>query len=628
MSGKNGQFYEFGEFRLDAENPSLWLDGELVSLPPKALELLALLVRRGGEIVSREELLETVWKETFVEEANINYTVSLLRKALDGSDKNAFIQTVPKRGYRFVAEVREISQNGKSEIAPPATSLSVNPPKNPVRWHFIGIVLLGVVLLTSFAAWWKVTDRDIFSGIPVSERNIRTVAVLPLKTLNEEEKSKALALGLTDLLISRLGSLNRFSVRPLSSVSGYTESDRDPLKFGEELKVDSVLEGTLQAVDDRLRVNLRLWDVRDGAQIWQDSFDSSEADFFDLQDAISNNVTESLVRQLKERDRELLTRRDTKNREAFDAYWRGRFYLEKRAPERAIPEFERAFALDPGYAQAYSGLADAYSMMANINTGADAELYRKSAEFADRALQLQPDLSEAHLSLARVKYLLDWDWQATETLMKRSLESNPNNAEARLLYAFFLSGLGRNAEALAELERVKEINPRAPYTSTRYFAILEKTGKLDEALEVAETFLQIGGEKQIGERSRASIFLLKGDYPRVIELGAELFPDLQKANFAWASMLATAFYKTGEAEKSAQMLKRLEQLAEKDTKALFFLAMNYSELGRTDESIAALRRCLKVREERLKFMKNEPRLANVESDSRFQDILREIKLAD
>lgn len=349
MSHKIKHFYEFGGFRLDAETPSLWREGKLVQIFPKPLEILVLLVKRSGAVVSREELLEKVWHDTFVEESNITYTVSLLRKTLNESGKKNFIQTVPKRGYRFVGDVREVeAETDETETYDSAAATGVSrldsfpieqrklptpseqpqppPPKARIREYLIGIILLALLLVASFAVWWNSDERrKELSGVPVTERNIRSIAILPLKTLTENEQGKALSLGLTDSLISRLGSLNHYSVRPLNSVKDYTEkADRNPLEFGEELKVDAVLEGTLQISENRLRVNVRLWDVRDGAQLWQASFDETESDFFKLQDAISAKVTQSLVWHLIEKDRQPSSCRETQNREAFQAYRRGR----------------------------------------------------------------------------------------------------------------------------------------------------------------------------------------------------------------------------------------------------------------------------------------------------------------
>ncbi len=631
MSEKNGHFYDFGSFRLDAENHALWRGDKLVSISPKPLELLILLVRREGNIVSREELLETIWRDIFVEEANINYTVSQLRKTLAANcPENApFVQTVPKQGYRFAAEVKEVFEPVRETEKPleTGTAAAKAEPKSPVRWHLIAISLLSILFLTSFAAWWKFSERRALSSVPVNERNFRTVAILPLKTLNENEKNKALSIGLTDSLISRLGSLNRFAVRPLSSVKDYAANDRDPLKFGADLMVDAVLEGTLQQTENRLRVNVRLWDVRDGAQLWQDSFDSEEADFFALQDTISTRVTQSLVAQLIEKDRRILAKRETNNRSAFDAYWRGRFFLEKRQPEKAAAEFEQAINLDPNYALAFAGLADAFIWQANFTSDSDAELYEKAATATNTALNLDPNLADAHSSLGRIKYSHNWDWASAEESFRRALELNPNSVNAHQFYARLLTTLGRYTEALAEIHKARELDPRSADLGVPLYAILEKQGAYDEGLKVLNATLEMDKDSQFARRGIAKLYLLKGDYAKVIELNGESFPNSDKIDFAWASMLATAYHKSGQTEKAAQMRDYLQKIAEKDPKSLYFLALHDSETGRSDEALAALEKCLELREERMIWTKDEPRFNNLKTDARFQAILRKINLA-
>ena len=628
MSNNVKHFYEFDEFRLDAETPGLWRDGKPVHIFPKALEILVLLVGKHGAIVSREELLETVWHNTFVEESNITYTVSLLRKTLDEHDKKHFIQTIPKHGYRFAADVREVGETGEAIPIIPTDSISINQPKAQIRWHFIAIILLGLFFVSSFAVWWNFGDGRGLSSVPVGERNIRTVAILPLKTLTEGEQSKALSLGLTDSLISRLGSLNRFAVRPFNSVKDYTETDQDPLKFGETLKVDAVLEGTLQRTENRLRVNLRLWDVRDGAQLWQDSFDSAEADFFNLQDTISTKVTNSLVSQLIEKDREILTKRDTENRDAFDAYWRGRFFIEKRNTEKAIAEFQQAINLDPNYALAYTGLADAYIWQANFTFGADAELYGKAKTATDKALELDPNLADAHSSLGRIKYNYDWDWRGAEESFRRAIGLNPNSVNAHQFYSRLLTTLGRYDEGLAEIYKAQELDPRSADLNVPLSGILEKLGRFDESIKVLQSTLEMDKDSKFARRGIGNDYLLKGDYAKVIELGNELFPNQAETDFAWASMLTTAFYKTRQMNNATAMRNHLKKLAENDPKPLYFLALSDSELGRTDEAVAALQKCFELREERMIWNKDEPRFDNLKNDARFREILRKMNLAN
>ena len=663
MASRNGPIYEFGEFRLDARGPALWLGEQLVPLPPKALELLVLLVGRHPSVVSREELLEEVWRDTFVEEGNINYTVSLLRKTLGEHDRGGrtqFIQTVPKRGYRFVADVRQAPPTGDEEpqaapVAPappdapparpdpaqasattrtedattPTTAVpSSGAPARPARGRRLtfAVSLLTLLLLTCGAVWWKAADRAGVREVPARGREIRTVAILPLKTLTDGGESRALSLGLTDSLISRLGGLNRFAVRPLASVSRYADGDANPLRFGEELKVDAVLEGTLQMVEGRLRVNARLWDVRDGAQLWQGSFDETETDFFKLQDALSLRVTQSLVSEVLEKDREVVTRRETLSREAYAAYWRGRLFLDKRNPEKAVAEFRQAINLDPGYALAYTGLANAYSWRANFTSGADEEFYEKARELAHKALELDANLSEAHSSLGRVQYSYDWDWAAAERSFRRALELDPNNVDAHQYYARLLTALGRYTEGLDQIKRARELDPRSADLGVPLFAILEKRGQYDEALRVLRSLLEMDGDSWFARRGIATLHLLKGDYAEVIRMGGEASPSPSEPDFAWTSLLATAYRRTGQAEKAEAMQRRLRTMAEKDPKSLYFLAMHYAETGRGEEALAALERCLALREERMFWSKDEPRFNAIKDDPRFRALLRKMNL--
>ncbi|HSE37213.1 MAG TPA: winged helix-turn-helix domain-containing protein, partial [Blastocatellia bacterium] len=544
MSNKNGHRYEFGDFRLDSESPSLWRDERLVPLPPKAVEMLLLLVRRRDSIVSREELLDTVWRDTFVEEGNINYTVSLLRKILDKDDRGRFIQTVPKRGYRFVADVQEVSANGHAENAVRNVEATIpNEQRKPkIRWHFIGIVLLGVFFVTGFVLWRSFDERKNLSTTAVTNRNVRTVAVLPLKTSAEEESSKSLSLGLTDSLISRLGSLNRFSVRPLSSVRGY--ADQDPLKFGETLKVDVILEGTLQQTDNRLVVNVRLWDLRDGAQLWQGSFDSTEADFFKLQDAVATGVTRGLVSELLEKDRELLTKRYTDNPEAFRAYVRGRAILDAKNPdnfEKAIDEFQKAVALDPTFALAYAGLADASTRRGFTTSGASAEeFYATSKALAQKALSLDAETPEAYAALGTVKRIYDWDWAGAEGSFRRAIELNPNYARAHLGYALLLSCLGRGDEALHEIKRAMEIDPLSQDVKSGYLTILEGRGEYAQALVQAQENVKFNKEYRRGMRGVATFLFHLGEYPQVIDISEKELPAKNSQEFVWLSLLVTS----------------------------------------------------------------------------------------
>jgi TolB-like protein/tetratricopeptide (TPR) repeat protein len=594
--------------------------------------MLLLLVRRRESIVSREELLNTVWRDTFVEEGNITYTISLLRKTLDKDNKGRFIQTVPKRGYRFVADVLEVAANGHAENAIPIVEAAIpsEQPKPKIRWHFIAIVLLSLVFVTGFVIWRSFDERKKLSTTAVTNRNVRTVAVLPLKTSAEDESSKSLSLGLTDSLISRLGSLNRFSVRPLSSVRDYAEADLDPLTFGETLKVDVILEGTLQQTDNRLVVNVRLWDLRDGAQLWQGSFDSTAADFFKLHDAVATGVTRGLVSELLEKDRQLLTRRYTDNPEAFRAYVRGRAILDAKNPdnfEKAIDEFQKAVALDPTFALVYAGLADASTRRGFNTSGASAEeFYATSKALAQKALTLDPETPEAYAALGTVKRIYDWDWAGSEGDFRRAIELNPNYARAYLGYALLLSCLGRCDEALVQIKHAMEIDPLSQDVKSGYLTILEGRGEYAEALTQAQENVKFNKEYRRGMRGVATFLFHLGEYPQVVNISERELLAKNSQEFVWLSLLVTSHHRSGQNAKRDERLRQLEELAETDTKALYALAENYAELGRTDEALAALEKCIEVREERMMWLKVEPRLAQLKGNARFDAILRRMNL--
>lgn len=496
MPNKNGHRYEFGNFRLEAERPSLWRDEELVPLPPKALEVLLLLVRRRDIIVSREELLNTVWPDTFVEDGNINYTVSLLRKTLDKDDKGRFIQTVPKRGYRFVADVLEVSANGHAENAVQTVEAAIETtqPKPKTRWHFIGIVLLGVLLVTVFVVWRRVDERKKLSTTEVTDKNIHT-----------------------------------------------------------------------------------------------------------------------------------------DNPEALRAYVRGRAILDAKNPDnfqKAIDEFQKAVALDPTFAQAYAGLADASTRRGFTTSGESAEeFYARSKALAQKALSLDPEVPEAYFALGTVKRIYDWDWAGAERDFRRAIELNPNYARAHLGYALLLSCLGRGDEALAEIKRAKEIDPLSQDVKSGYLTILEGRGEYAEALAQAQENVNFNKEYRRGMRGVATFLFHLGEYPRVIEISEQELTAKNSQQFAWLSLLVTSHHRSGQTEKRDERLKQLEELAQTDTKALYSLAENYAELGRTDEALAALAKCIEVREERMMWLKVEPRLAGLKGNARFDEILRRMNLA-
>lgn len=654
MSPQIRHLYEFGPFRLDPEKPCLWRDGEPVSLTPKAVETLLVLVQQSGKLVEREQLMNAIWPDTFVEDNNLNFNVSVLRKAL-GKNENGeqYIKTFPRQGYRFSAQVREVTEevpslspfsphaaekHSRSAVLSDGSEVSVaaeplelsrdtatlpraDDPTNRKLYAALAVALLFAV---GAAAWMFWPRPQPASPSPAAAPTIRTIAVLPIKPLRNEENDRTLSLGVTDTLVTKLGGLPSILVRPVSNAG----PEPDPIEIGRRINADAVLEATLQRSDNRLRINARLLRVADGSLIWSASFDENETDLFKLQDALSLQLTQSLGARLNPTDLELLTKRDTQNREAFKVYWRGRFFLEKRDPEKAIAQFQEALILDPSYAVAYAGLADAYIWQASFTSGADKELYGKAKTATDQALKLDPNLAEAYSSLGRIQHWYDWDWEGAEKSFRRAIELNPNSVNARQFYSRLLTTLGRYDEGLNEMYKAQELDPRSADLGVPLSGILERRGALDESLRVLESILEMDKDSKFARRGIANVYLLKGEYTKVLELGKAAFPMPNDADFAWASMLATAYHRVGQLDKARAMRDRLKRMAETDPKSLYFLAFHDSEIGRKDDAIAALQKCIDMREERVVTTKDEPRFAGLKDDPRYHEILRKLNLED
>jgi DNA-binding winged helix-turn-helix (wHTH) protein/TolB-like protein/Flp pilus assembly protein TadD len=643
MSSGRKQIREFGKFRLDVEKKVLWFQDEPVSLPLKEIELLCVLTEKGGEVITRDELLEKVWAESFVEESNLSRHIYLLRKTFkDFGEREEWIQTVPRRGYRFTSEVREcetgngeciiekhsLTQTFIQEIqsgdAQPGTPRQTRLPRLRA-WVFAGL-LLAVVF--SGLLYWRYLKADRGG---VSE--IKSIAVLPLKPLGDGEEDKALSLGMTDALITRMGSLRSIIVRsvPMSSLTANPAMDAPTT--GKALGVEAVLEGSLQRAGRRIRVTLRLFKVRDGMQIWSGYFDETEADIFKLQDAISSQVAQSLSLKLNQQQRDLLAKRYTENVEAYQAYLRGRFFFDRRDREnydRAIGEFEHAIALDPNYALAYSGLSDVYAFKIQFPNDSANELHQKAKTYAEKALALDNYLAEAYASLGWVNRLHEWDWESSERNLRRALELNPQYANARQWYAQLLLTLGRSDEALIEIEKAQEIDPLAK-------TVLRNKGRIQtfrrETAELIPLYQQIAAleeNKVIGLRDLAMAYERVGNDAKTIEIAEEIkkLNNNKIGSTGLTASLAIAYARLGHEAKSREMLAELEQLPKNDTGAVYQLATIHSALGDKEKAIALLQKCFAAHDDRMLWIKVEPRFDALRDEPRFQEILRKMRLAD
>ncbi|NNE65207.1 MAG: tetratricopeptide repeat protein [Pyrinomonadaceae bacterium] len=637
MTKEDSSSWEFDVFRLDALELRLWRDSELLHVAPKALEILILLVRNQGETVSRDEIMDEVWGDSFVEDGNLNVHISNLRKILSGNspDKKDFIETLPKHGYRFLVDVKLESDEKRSPAKSDSTETdeTLQPsPARRIRWHFIGIVVLGMLFVSSFALWVSYWDNTGLSPVPVNNRIIRSVSVLPLASIDGDEDNKVLSVGLTDALISRLGKLNRFAVRPLSAVLPFPESGKDAIAFGRDLKVDAALVGTIQSDSERLRINVRLIDVRDGAIIWTRSFDETKTNFLKLQDTLSIRVANAIVTEVSPADTQLLTQSNTEDPEAYRQFLQGKFYLNKRNDEgirKSIGYFEKAIELDPNFAESYVGLADANWLLSEGKRGYSSpktviQTVRKSIL---RALELDPNLAEAYTSLADVQMYYDWDKKSAEANFKKAIRINPNLDKAHHWYAWLLIADQRFDEANVELKLAHDLNPTSliitaergypAFAAERYEDAIPH---FEAALRLDPTFL----DAQVG---LYRTHLALGNQEEMETVLEEIKKLTSEDAVIYRYYLGRQLASLGKKVEARKVLKSLVSRKQKgEYVSPVYLAILALDTGDKDQAYSWLEKGFEERNDFMPFIKGSREFKIIQNEERFRELYDRMEL--
>ena len=567
--------YTFGPFRLVPRERLLLRDGRPVPLTPKAFDTLVVIVERSGRLVDKEELLDRVWPGSVVEEATIAQNIFAVRRALGTNDAaRKYIETVPKRGYRFTAEVETVE------------------PRDRV-------------------------------GRPASPQQ-NTLAVLPLRHLGSNGHSEDrdhIGVGFADAFITRLSNVRGLTVRPTASVIHHGGSNA--LDAGRLLHATAVLDGTIRNAGNGVRVTLQLLRVADGALLWAESFDGEMTDMFRLEDAISTKLASSVVPQLTGENPTPLAARGTNNRPAYGAYQRGRFYWNQFDPQllpKSIEAFEEAIALDPQFARAYVGLADAYNWSSIFGILPTEACVTASKAASLRALELDPHLGDALTALGFVTAFYDWKWDEGELLLLRALEENRNDPLAYEWRAGILAGLGRLDEWRLSIKRAEELNPLSLRTKAMVAWHAYQLDLIEEAISVAEELvaldgnlpqahMQLGNALEQAGRAEEAIAALE----RALQLhpgsGITLYP------------LCFALVKAGRRRDAEAIRAQLAQSSVQGHGA-YFVAMANVALGDLDAAFQEFERALEARDPWMFWMGSDPKLRHLHGDARF-DRLRE-----
>jgi TolB-like protein/DNA-binding winged helix-turn-helix (wHTH) protein/Flp pilus assembly protein TadD len=660
MERRLRHIYEFGSYRLDTGEQLLLREDKPVALTPKAFETLVALVERRGRLVEKEELMKTVWPDSFVEEASLTHNIWTLRKKL-GSEQSgqSFIETVPKRGYRFTAEVRDLScadaelilekhtlshivteeeEHDESEANPetiPAISSLPGLAQKPGRMTGRAKVMIAALCLSLMAAGVVALYRPSLSrrGAPssanaVAQPQLRSIAVLPFKTIGTEGESDYLGIGMTEALIARLGYLRQLVVRPASAVSRYTDEQRDAVDAGREQGVDAVLDGSVQRAGDRIRVTVQLLRVQDRAVLWAGQFDERLTDIFAVQDSISQQVAQGLAVKLNDEERGQLRKRTPENIEAYQAYLKGRYFWNKRTPEgykKAIDYFNQAIELDPAYAQAYAGLADAILFLGGDgNAGIDEAMARGKAALT-KAIEIDDSLAEPHATLGLLAMNVDWNWTEAEREYRRAIELNPNYATAHHWYGEFLTFMGRFDEGLAEIKRAQELDPLSLIISTDMGKVYFLARRYDLTIEQCKKVLEMDPNFVMAHAWLGFAYSAQGRHEDAI---AEFLKMKEMANTPWwLSFLGYVYGRAGHREEAQKILKRLTELSKQTYVSHYSLVLVYIGLGEKDVVFKLYEKVFEEHRDGVIDLKVNPGFDPLRSDPRFADLLRRANFA-
>jgi len=443
-----------------------------------------------------------------------------------------------------------------------------------------------------------------------------------------EYRDAALEMGMADTLIARLSNIREVVVRPINSVRKYAELDQDPLAAGQELGVESVLEESIQRWGNYIRVTVRLVNVPTGASLWTGTFDERFTNIFAVQDAIAEKVAGALALRFSGEEKQRLIKRHTENAEAYELYLRGRYHFVKLIPsetQKGISYFKRAIEIDPAYALAHVGLADAYRSLALADDMPATEVFPKAKAAAQKAVAIDDTLAEAHAVLGFTITWYDWDWRTAEQQYKRALELNPNSATTHWAYAHLLSNTGRHAEALAEIRRARELDPLNLIINAGEGLYLLHAGQTDEALARLQQTSELDPNYWLAHLFTSSAYIEKGMYPEAVA-EARKARALSGVSSQPTAYEGYALAKSGRQREARVVLEQLLKLSTERYVPPYYIALVYNGLGERDETFAWLERGVAQRDPKLTFLKVEPKWNNLRDDPCFTAILKHMSL--
>ena len=612
MATENRQVLQFDDIAVDPENFRVLRAGRNVSLTPRGFDVLVYLIRNPGRVVEKGELFSEVWKEAFVSDNALTKIIKEIRHALN-DDANAprYIETVPKRGYRFIGELTENSVLPRAEATRESRAVS----------NSVLLLIGGVIALGALGGWLLLRPKR--AEVPVG---IRSIAVLPFKPLNAEARDESLEMGMAETLITRLSNLRQVVVRPMSAVRKYTDLQQDPIAAGREIQAQAVVDGSLQKVGDRLRVTVRLIDVRDGKSLWSQQFDESFTDIFKVQDSIAERVTKCLSLELSRVEQEQIAKHFTDDASAYQLYLRGQLTWHGRRQgwiNQSLGYYQKAAEKDPNFALAHIGVADAYIMLSGHRAISMQEAEGKARPSIMKALEIDNTLAQAHNALAELKYQYEYDWAGAEKEFKKAIELNANVAWIRQAYGWFLMSEGRFDEAKKEMDRARDLDPSSLTINAGRGRLFYYTRQYEQATEQFQNIIAVEPKDSSAYYSLYTIYQQRRMYKEAVEI----FLKAGTVNGAPPDQIEefrTAFEDGGW---SGFVRKRLEKLQGAGGPiSAFGFAELYVSLGQKDEAFKWLEKSFDDHDPVTLQFNIDPAYDSLRGDPRYAKLVQRIGL--
>ena len=643
------QRYAFGDFVLEPSQQRVRrADGQTLNLTPRLFSALQLFVENAGTLLDKNALMLALWPGLVVDENSLSQVVSGLRRALaDDTIGSRYIQTVPRRGFRFIAAVTVLPDQAAPELAPraapqPSAQVALPPDtetatasqaadlppgsRASTRRRLLLLASTGgaVTSLGGIALW-------ISRRAPTTGAAPHTLAVLPFKPLMAEGRDDLLEVGMADSLIARLSTLPGLVVRSIGSVRRYAGADQDPLRAARDLDVAWIVDGSLQRRGDQLRVTARLLRAGDGGAVWSGSFDERFTDVFEVQDMISERVARVLTPSLQiaaDARAPANGLRGTRNTDAYQLYLaaaRQAQDMQADGLRRSIALYHQALEIDPGYALAWAGLAETHRRGLFGADTRPSDVFEPAATAVQRALAIDANLAEARTEHAFRLYWFEFDWAGAEREFGRALAINPNVAFAHFGLASLMLNQGRIAEGFAQMRLARELDPMSPVFNTLEAGYLLESGRRDEARARLSRALVVGPRFWLAHSTQGMLHFVDRQPDLAIAEMREAVV-LANGNSRPNALLAIYLAHLGQAQEARAILTRLLARAKSRYVPPSSLAAVYTALGEVEPALDALDEAFMTRDTRLTFLKDDPRLAGLRQQPRFVALLHKLKL--